>query len=195
MKASTVTARPPLSDLILAWMNRVNAQPDGRSHVRAAYHCVRALLSVVALLRWPVVWALGQARRRPRPLPTDPLSCDAPGLTKLINTHPVVIMDFFAPWCGPCVLSEPAVHRLASAQQADAFVVARVHATRHRGLAKRHCVERLPTLILLVDGRAVARHTGAMTTADLRGFIAEHRLDNAEGESTDGISAPMPPAT
>lgn len=90
-----------------------------------------------------------------------------------------VLIDFWAPWCGPCQTLGPLLERLA-VEFAGAFVLARVNLDQNPGLAQVFQVQSIPTLIGLRDQRPVARVVGALPEAELRRFLAQLLPSEAE---------------
>jgi len=74
-----------------------------------------------------------------------------------------VLLDFYADWCGPCQQMNPVVQQLA----AKGYPVRRVNFDQERQLARRYGVDRLPTFVMLVNGRVVDREVGATDPARL----------------------------
>jgi len=71
----------------------------------------------------------------------------------------VVLIDFWAPWCGPCRLQHPILERVAE-RLGDRATVARVNVDEAPGLAERFGVMSIPTLVLLKDGKEIGRSVG-----------------------------------
>ena len=84
-----------------------------------------------------------------------------------------VLVDFWAPWCVPCRVVEPALHTLA-ARYAGRLTVARLNVDDEPRAAARYDVLSLPTLILFRDGRPVERLAGAVRPARLERAVAVH---------------------
>lgn len=81
-----------------------------------------------------------------------------------------VLVDFWAPWCGPCRAVAPALEQLAH-QRAGRLKVVKVNVDENPATAARFGVQGIPLLILNRDGREIARLTGAVPLTQLRGWL------------------------
>jgi thioredoxin 2 len=84
-----------------------------------------------------------------------------------------VLVDFWAPWCGPCLQMAPAYEQ-AAAQLEPTVRVAKVNTEEARNLGARFNIRSIPTLALFVGGREVARQPGAMGAADIVRWTRAH---------------------
>ena len=71
-----------------------------------------------------------------------------------------LILDFWAPRCGPCKILEPLLDELASEYQ-DAVLIAKVNVDTYTNLAAMYGVRSIPTILYLKDGEVVDKHIGA----------------------------------
>ena len=81
-----------------------------------------------------------------------------------------VLLDLWAPWCGPCRMVSPALERLAHANAGRVKLV-KVDVDEAPAVAARFGVRGIPTLIVLRDGEVVARQTGAPAEPVLRSWL------------------------
>jgi thioredoxin 1 len=92
-------------------------------------------------------------------------------LDELIGASDVLLVDFYADWCGPCQMLEPIVERLASETPAR---VAKVDVDELRELAHANEVQGVPTMLLYVDGELTERVVGVRDEDTLRDLVTNH---------------------
>ncbi len=105
-----------------------------------------------------------------RPLFTGhPLALDEAAFSRHLQRSDLpMLVDFWAPWCGPCKMMAPAFEQ-AAAQLEPRVRLVKVNTEENQGLAMQYGIRSIPTLALFRGGQEIARTAGAM---DSRGLVA-----------------------
>src|SRR5436305_499959 len=83
-----------------------------------------------------------------------------------------VLIDFWAPWCGPCRMVAPTVDKLAG-EMSGRLRVAKVNTDENPGLMDRFGIQGIPTMMVFKDGQQVDRWTGALPEGAIRQHLKQ----------------------
>lgn len=96
-----------------------------------------------------------------------------------------VLVDMWAPWCGPCRMVSPALERVAR-EMAGRVKLVKVNVDEAPKLQQRFTVRAVPTLMVLRDGRVLAERAGAVPAAEIRAWAERAIAGQPEGQG--GVS-------
>src|SRR5262245_24397841 len=83
-----------------------------------------------------------------------------------------VVVDFWAPWCGPCRMVAPELQKVAG-RQAGKLLVVKVNTDELEDLGNRLGIRSIPTMAVFNEGREIARTAGARPAADIEAFVSD----------------------
>jgi thioredoxin 1 len=92
---------------------------------------------------------------------------------QVLSSDKPVLVDFWAPWCGPCRLVSPVVESMGEAHS-EKIAVAKVNTDENQQLAMRYSIFSIPTLIVFKDGREAARLVGYMPQEAMEERLREY---------------------
>ncbi|HEX7062186.1 MAG TPA: thioredoxin TrxC [Woeseiaceae bacterium] len=103
----------------------------------------------------------------------QPKEVDGAGLRRQVERNDIpVVVDFWAPWCGPCRMMAPEFERASAELGAEARLL-KLNTDQEQELAGQLGIRGIPTMILFVNGREAARRSGAMRSADIVRWVRE----------------------
>lgn len=89
--------------------------------------------------------------------------------SEVLNSEKVVLVDFYADWCGPCKMLSPIVEKVAE-ENSDIKVV-KINVDNAQDLAMKYQVMSIPTLVVIKNGKEINRHVGLIDKEEIIGLI------------------------
>src|SRR6201996_4787243 len=99
----------------------------------------------------------------------------------VLNAEVPVLVDFWAPWCGPCKAMGPTVDALAT-EYAGKIKVGKMNTDENQQVPMRYQIRGIPTLLLFKGGKVVEQRVGALGKPDVKKMLDAH---------TGGAAAPV----
>lgn len=100
-----------------------------------------------------------------------PIEGTAINMNAIINSDTPVIVDFWAPWCGPCVNFAPVFEAIASEQTSVRFV--KVNTEAQQQLGALYNIRSIPTIMLFKQGKVIDTLNGALSKAPFKQWLAQ----------------------
>jgi thioredoxin 1 len=120
------------------------------------------------------------------PAPAGPAGLDRPvdmdeaGFERFVTAHPFVVVDCWAPWCGPCRVVGPIVDQLAR-EMAGRVVFGKLNVDDNPRVSQAFGIQSIPTLLVFSGGRLVDRLVGALPKPMLAAHLERHLGRRAGG--------------
>jgi thioredoxin 1 len=101
------------------------------------------------------------------------LYTNGPNFNKVINQDIPVLVDFWAPWCGPCKMLGPVLEDVEK-EIGPSAIVAKLNVDEEQDLAQKYGVSSIPTMIIFKKGEPVDRSVGFMSKEKIVSLIKSH---------------------
>jgi len=102
---------------------------------------------------------------------------DATFASEVLQSPLPVLLDCWAPWCGPCQRMTPVLHELAT-ELAGQVKVAKLNVDQNPAVSRRLGIQSIPTILLFRGGEAIARTMGAVPKEQLKGAVLARLREN-----------------
>jgi thioredoxin 1 len=89
----------------------------------------------------------------------------------LLSENEVVVVDFWAPWCGPCRMMGPIIDEVAEANDNTKTVIGKANVDESTELAQKFGIRAIPTVVFFKDGEVVERTSGVQSKEQLQEII------------------------
>jgi thioredoxin 1 len=101
------------------------------------------------------------------------LELNSKNLEDAIRSNPALVVDCWAPWCGPCRMMSPVIDELASDLKGK-ITFGKLNTDENQDMAARYQIQAIPTLLIFKDGKLADRKVGALPKKVLAGELDKY---------------------
>ncbi len=116
---------------------------------------------------------MSASKEEKKEMPKKPIKITDENFDEVISKYDVVVVDFYADWCGPCRMLAPVIEELAKEMRRK-VVFAKLNTDENPKTAMKYRVMSIPTLIMFKNGKMVDRNVGALPADMLRDWIERY---------------------
>ncbi len=114
-----------------------------------------------------------QKAERKKEMPKKPIIATDANFEEIVSKYPLVVVDVWAPWCGPCKMVAPGIEQLAKEMRGE-VVFAKLNTDENQRTAMKFRIMGIPTVLLFRDGKYVERYVGALPPDMLRDWVERY---------------------
>lgn len=114
-----------------------------------------------------------ESEEKERKMSKEPAHITDSNFNKIVNQHHLALIDFWAPWCGPCLALAPTIEELAEEYFGKIFV-GKLNVDENPLTAERFQIFSIPTLIIMKDGKEVDRIVGLVPKKHIEAALRKH---------------------
>lgn len=103
----------------------------------------------------------------------EPLNLDDSNFAQTINKYPLLLVDFWAPWCGPCRMMSPIIDQVGK-EYVGKLVVGKVNVDENPNISGQFGISSIPTLILFKRGQVVNNIIGSVSKSRIDEMVKMH---------------------
>ena len=116
---------------------------------------------------------LARRRERKTEMPNKPVHITDANFNEIINNNSLALIDFWAPWCGPCIVLAPTIEELAKEYAGKVFV-GKLNVDENPRTAERFQIFSIPTLVIMKNGQEVDRIIGLVPKKHIEAILKKH---------------------
>ncbi|MEM3823761.1 MAG: thioredoxin, partial [Candidatus Bathyarchaeia archaeon] len=116
---------------------------------------------------------LRELKERKREMTAEPVHVTDSNFNQIANQHHLALIDFWAPWCGPCLALAPTIEELAEEYSGKIFI-GKLNVDENPETAEQFQIFSIPTLIIMKDGKEVDRIVGLVPKKQIEVVLRKH---------------------
>ena len=114
-----------------------------------------------------------ELKERKQKMATEPVHVTDSNFNETINQHSLALIDFWAPWCGPCQALTPTIEKLAK-EYAGKIFVGKLNVDENVRTAESFQIFSIPTMLIMKNGKEVDRIVGLCPISHIESILKKH---------------------